>query len=222
MMTNLFSIFDPATSTNFSLNWLSILIVSMMTPMFYWATPSRLQLFWVKISMMLIKELKTIFQKKKLKFLAIFIAIFWLILSSNFMGLLPYIFTPTSHVNITSFLALPLWLTFMIFGWANHFNSMLTHLVPTGTPMLLSSFMVCIETVSNIIRPLTLAIRLSANMISGHLLICLLSSTISISNLILPMILPTLMILMLLETAVAMIQSYVFVTLTILYLNEIN
>nr|YP_009000416.1 ATP synthase F0 subunit 6 [Argas lagenoplastis]AHF21604.1 ATP synthase subunit 6 [Argas lagenoplastis] len=222
MMTNLFSIFDPATSANFSLNWLSILIVMMIIPNFYWATPSRLQLFWTFISMMLIKESKTIFFKKNLKFLILFLTIFWLILTSNFMGLLPYIFTPTSHINMTSFMALPLWLTFMIFGWTNHLNSMLTHLVPAGTPMFLSTFMVCIETISNVIRPLTLAIRLSANMISGHLLICLLSSTINISNLIFPMILPVLITLMLLEMAVAIIQSYVFVTLSILYLNEIN
>nr|YP_007026372.1 ATP synthase F0 subunit 6 [Argas africolumbae]AFV32069.1 ATP synthase F0 subunit 6 [Argas africolumbae]UYL27188.1 ATP synthase F0 subunit 6 [Argas africolumbae] len=222
MMMNLFSIFDPSSSPNFSMNWISILTGIMFMPLLYWVIPSRLQLFWLKFTIALNKELNNNFQNKKKKFLFIFTSIFWLILMMNFLGLFPYIFTPTSHINITSFMSLPLWLTFMIFGWMNFSNSMFSHLVPLGTPMLLSSFMVCIETISNIIRPLTLAVRLSANMISGHLLICLLSNTIYSNNSIYFLIFPGLTILMLLESAVAIIQSYVFITLTSLYLNELN
>nr|AHF21617.1 ATP synthase subunit 6 [Argas sp. SpringbokSA-QMS95171] len=222
MMTNLFSIFDPSSSTNFSMNWISMITGVMFIPLLYWSVPSRLQLFWLKFSNALNKELKNNFQNKKKKFLLIFTSLFWLILMMNFLGLFPYIFTPTSHINITSFMSLPLWMTFMIFGWTNFTNSMFLHLVPLGTPMLLSSFMVCIETISNLIRPLTLAVRLSANMISGHLLICLLSNTIYFNNSIYLIIFPSLTILMLLESAVAIIQSYVFITLTSLYLNELN
>nr|AIZ58425.1 ATP synthase F0 subunit 6 [Argas africolumbae] len=222
MMMNLFSIFDPSSSPNFSMNWISIITSIMFIPLLYWVIPSRLQLFWLKFTIALNKELNNNFQNKKKKFLFIFTSIFWMILMMNFLGLFPYIFTPTSHINITSFMSLPLWLTLMIFGWTNFSNSMFSHLVPLGTPMLLSSFMVCIETISNLIRPLTLAVRLSANMISGHLLICLLSNTIYSNNSIYLLIFPGLTILMLLESAVAIIQSYVFITLTSLYLNELN
>nr|YP_010535575.1 ATP synthase F0 subunit 6 [Otobius lagophilus]UYB78383.1 ATP synthase F0 subunit 6 [Otobius lagophilus]UYB78396.1 ATP synthase F0 subunit 6 [Otobius lagophilus]UYL27136.1 ATP synthase F0 subunit 6 [Otobius lagophilus] len=222
MMNNLFSIFDPSTSMNFPMNWISTLIIIMIIPFMYWIIPSRYQFFWFKISNFLMNELYNNFSKKNLKFMILFISIFWFILVSNFMGLFPYIFTPTSHINLTSMLAFPFWLTLMIFGWINLTNHMFLHLVPLGTPLLLSTFMVCIETISNMIRPITLAIRLSANMISGHLLICLLSNTIFSLNSVFPMVAPFLIILLSLETAVALIQSYVFTTLIILYLNEIN
>nr|AIZ58438.1 ATP synthase F0 subunit 6 [Argas persicus]UNO54382.1 ATP synthase F0 subunit 6 [Argas persicus] len=222
MMNNLFSIFDPSSSPNMSLNWISIFSIIFITPMMYWANPSRIHFYWLLISKFLMKELKNNFSKTNMKFLLLFLSIFWLILSMNFLGLYPYIFTPTSHINITSFMALPMWLSFMLFGWVMHFNKMFSHLVPLGTPIFLSSFMVCIETISNMIRPLTLAVRLSANMISGHLLICLLSNILHYNSLMFPLIIPVMLILMLLESAVAMIQSYVFIMLTTLYLSEIN
>nr|QLD97002.1 ATP synthase F0 subunit 6 [Proknekalia peringueyi]QLD97015.1 ATP synthase F0 subunit 6 [Proknekalia peringueyi] len=222
MMNNLFSIFDPSTSSYLSANWISCIIILLLTPLIFWVIPSRLQLFWFLITKYLINELSNNFSKKKMKFIIIFTSLFWFILIMNFMGLFPYIFTPTSHINLTSCLALPFWLTLMLFGWINFTNSMFLHLVPTGTPIFLSSFMVLIETISNLIRPITLAIRLSANMISGHLLICLLSNTLYNLNHIFPIITPILIALMILETAVAIIQSYVFVTLLTLYLNEIN
>nr|YP_009346072.1 ATP synthase F0 subunit 6 [Ogadenus brumpti]AMX74044.1 ATP synthase F0 subunit 6 [Ogadenus brumpti]AMX74057.1 ATP synthase F0 subunit 6 [Ogadenus brumpti] len=222
MMTNLFSIFDPSSNFNLSLNWLSFTMIIPLLPLLYWSTPSRLQLFWFQTSSFFLNELKNIFQKKKLIFLPFFLSLFWFILSSNFLGLFPYIFTPTSHLNLSTFMALSIWTTFMLFGWYNMPNSMFTHLVPLGTPTFLSFFMVCIETISNLIRPITLAVRLSANMISGHLLLCLLSSSLLNLNLIFPLISPLLMCLLFLEMAVAIIQSYVFVTLSSLYLNEIN
>lgn len=222
MINNLFSIFDPSTSPNLSLNWSSLLIVFLFTPLIYWTIPSRIQTFWFSISHFLIKELKINFSKLRIKFIIIFISIFWLILTRNFIGLFPYIFTPTSHINISSFIAIPLWLTFIGFGWIKFTNSIFSHLVPLGTPIILSSFIVIIETIRNIIRPITLAIRLRANIISGHLLLCLLRNTLNNLRSIFPIIAPLLIILLILESAVAIIQSYVFITLSTLYLNEIN
>nr|YP_010535718.1 ATP synthase F0 subunit 6 [Ornithodoros tartakovskyi]UYB78669.1 ATP synthase F0 subunit 6 [Ornithodoros tartakovskyi]UYB78682.1 ATP synthase F0 subunit 6 [Ornithodoros tartakovskyi] len=222
MMMNLFSIFDPSTSSSMSLNWISALISCTLIPTLFWSTPSRIHYIWITLSSYLLTELKTIFSKSKMKFLMIFITIFWFILSCNFLGLFPYIFTPTSHINLTSTLALPLWMSFMLYGWTNQMNYMFAHLVPNGTPLFLSVFMVCIETISNLIRPLTLAVRLTANMISGHLLLCLLSNLLQFMPSLGIIIMPPLMTLLTLETAVALIQSYVFVTLTSLYLNELN
>nr|YP_010535406.1 ATP synthase F0 subunit 6 [Argas ricei]UYB77980.1 ATP synthase F0 subunit 6 [Argas sp. San Antonio ARK-2022a]UYB77993.1 ATP synthase F0 subunit 6 [Argas ricei] len=222
MMNNLFSIFDPSTSSIFSMNWISIFSITFIIPSMYWINPSRIHFYWILISKFLMKELKNNFSKNNMKFLLLFLSVFWFILSMNFLGLYPYIFTPTSHINITSFMALPMWLSFMLFGWIMHFNKMFCHLVPLGTPIFLSSFMVCIETISNIIRPLTLAVRLTANMISGHLLICLLSNILYSYSYMFPLVIPVMLILMLLESAVAMIQSYVFIMLTTLYLSEIN
>nr|QZI85916.1 ATP synthase F0 subunit 6 [Moechotypa diphysis] len=224
MMMNLFSSFDPSTNFSTSLNWTSMFLGLMIIPPMYWIIPSRLNLIWTKIIYTLHKEFKVLIGMKKTQgSTLIFISLFSLILFNNFLGLFPYIFTSTSHMAMTLTLALPLWLTFMVFGWINNTIHMFAHLVPQGTPPVLMPFMVCIETISNIIRPGTLAIRLSANMIAGHLLMTLLGNTgpmmslISINFLIIVQIL-----LLTLESAVSMIQSYVFAILTTLYSSEVN
>merc|ERR1739841_206569 len=130
----------------------------------------------------------------------IFIRIFFFIVINNFIGLFPYVFTRRRHISFTLALALPLWLGSILMSIIYQYNNLLAHLVPVGTPRFLMPVMVVIETVSNIIRPLTLSIRLAANIVAGHLLLFL---------------------LLLLEVAVACIQSYVFTILRSLYLNEL-
>lgn len=99
---------------------------------------------------------------------------------------------------------------------------MLAHLVPLGTPPVLMPFMVLIETVSNVIRPGTLAVRLAANMIAGHLLLVLLGNQgPSLSSSLLRVLLVTQILLLTLESAVAIIQSYVFAVLATLYSREV-
>nr|UYB78435.1 ATP synthase F0 subunit 6 [Alectorobius microlophi] len=222
MMTNLFSIFDPSSSNNLSLNWLSTIMIIFLIPYSFWIIPSRIYFFWFLLTNYLIQELNSLFSKKKKKFIILYMILFWFILSNNFMGLFPYIFTSTSHINLTTILAIPSWLALMLYGWINYTNHMFSHLVPNGTPMTLSIFMVLIETISNLIRPITLAVRLSANMISGHLLLCLLSNIMEMLPNLFFFITPFMIILLILEMAVAIIQSYVFITLSSLYLNELN
>nr|AML25583.1 ATP synthase F0 subunit 6 [Erotylidae sp. BMNH 1274392] len=224
MMANLFSSFDPSTSFNLSLNWLSAALGLLIVPMMYWLIPSRLNTLWININMTLHKEFKVLIANNQLKgSTLIFISLFSLILLNNFLGLFPYIFTSTSHMIMSLALALPLWLSFMIYGWLNNTIHMFAHLVPQGTPPVLMPFMVCIETISNVIRPGTLAIRLSANMIAGHLLMTLLGNTgPSLSTLLLIMLLIAQILLIVLESAVAIIQSYVFTVLSTLYSSEVN
>jgi len=100
---------------------------------------------------------------------------------------------------------------------------MLAHLVPLGTPNALIPFMVLIETTSNVIRPGTLAVRLAANMIAGHLLLVLLGNQgVSLTGFILGLLVTAQILLLTLERAVAVIQSYVFAVLTTLYSREVN
>jgi F-type H+-transporting ATPase subunit a len=99
---------------------------------------------------------------------------------------------------------------------------MLAHLVPNGTPAALIPFIVLIETISNTIRPLTLSVRLIANMVAGHLLITLLGNQTAVaSNFILAGLILTQILLLTLEAAVAVIQSYVFAVLSTLYSREV-
>lgn len=100
---------------------------------------------------------------------------------------------------------------------------MLAHLVPLGTPGALIPFIVLIETTSNIIRPGTLAVRLAANIIAGHLLLVLLGNQgASLASSILSFLLITQILLLTLESAVAVIQSYVFAVLATLYSREVS
>nr|YP_010737971.1 ATP synthase F0 subunit 6 [Neopsylla specialis]WEQ92381.1 ATP synthase F0 subunit 6 [Neopsylla specialis] len=222
MMTNLFSIFDPMSSL-LSFNWLSTLLGLMFIPCSFWLIPNRMNQIWNFITLYLHNEFKVLLGNNS--FLGssfMFISLFSMILFNNFLGLFPYIFTSTSHMTLTLTLALPMWFSFMLYGWINHTQHMFTHLVPQGTPNLLMPFMVCIETISNIIRPGTLAIRLSANMIAGHLLLTLMGNTgNSLSMVILYLLIFSQMALLILEVAVSMIQSYVFAVLSTLYSSEI-
>nr|QDP18034.1 ATP synthase F0 subunit 6 [Psedna nana] len=223
-MTNLFSTFDPSTSMfSLSLNWLSTIIGLLMIPSLYWMMPSRTNIIWNKMNLTLHNEFKTLLGPNSFNGTTfIFISIFIMMLFNNFMGLFPYIFTSTSHMVLTFTIALPMWMSFMLFGWINHTKHMLAHLVPQGTPPALMSFMVLIETISNIIRPGTLAVRLAANMIAGHLLLTLLGNTGPLMSYnLMSILIFGQMLLLILESAVAMIQAYVFSILSTLYSSEV-
>lgn len=100
---------------------------------------------------------------------------------------------------------------------------MFAHLVPQGTPTVLIPFMVVIETVRNVIRPVTLAVRLAANIIAGHLLLTLLGGTgPSLVHRVVWVLIISQILLLILESAVAVIQSYVFAVLRTLYASEVE
>ena len=224
MIATLFSVFDPSTTLfNLPLNWIRTFIGILFIPSLFWLIPSRYNFIWTQIIIKLHIEFKILINSQYNGSTLMFISIFSIIVFNNFLGLFPYIFTSTSHIVITLSLALPLWLTFIIFGWLINTQHIFIHLVPQGTPSILISFMVCIETIRNIIRPGTLAIRLTANIIAGHLLITLLGNTgSSLINYIVILLLITQIILLILECAVAVIQSYVFTVLRTLYSREVN
>lgn len=225
MITNLFSVFDPSSSIfSLSLNWLSTFLGVLILPLVYWFLPSRYTLIWNKITQTLHLEFKTLIGPAGFPGSTfIFVSIFSLILFNNFLGLFPYIFTRSSHLVFTLALALPLWLSFIIYGWVNHTQHIFAHLVPQGTPAVLIPFIVCIETISNVIRPGTLAVRLAANIIAGHLLITLLGNTgPRLTITLLTFLLIGQIALLVLESAVAIIQSYVFAVLRTLYSSEVN
>nr|YP_010627100.1 ATP synthase F0 subunit 6 [Dierna strigata]WBK26791.1 ATP synthase F0 subunit 6 [Dierna strigata] len=225
MMSNLFSIFDPSTNIfNLSLNWISTILGILFIPYSFWLIPNRHFVFWNFILNKLHNEFKTLLKNNYFQGSTfIFISMFTFILFNNFLGLFPYIFTSTSHLTLSLSISLPLWLSFMIYGWFNNSQHMFIHMIPQGTPGILMPFMVLIETISNIIRPGTLAVRLTANMIAGHLLMTLLSGTGPSMNYYMILFLVVIQILLLiLESAVAVIQSYVIAILSTLYSSEVN
>nr|YP_010554598.1 ATP synthase F0 subunit 6 [Cheumatopsyche infascia]UYO79218.1 ATP synthase F0 subunit 6 [Cheumatopsyche infascia] len=225
MMNNLFSIFDPYSSLmNLQLNWLSSLLIFLFLPMNYWLNPSRYNMMFILLFNFLNNEINNLMKSNNFKGNKIlFMSLFMMILFNNFLGLFPYIFTSTSHLIFNLSFSLPIWFSLMFFGWINKTQNMFSHLIPTGTPPLLMPFMVLIETTSNMIRPGTLAIRLTANMIAGHLLITLLSQNGPMIPFFFSFFLVAAEIMLLiLEISVSIIQTYVFTILSSLYTSEIH
>jgi len=224
MITNLFSRFDPSTNIfNLSLNWLRIFILILLIPINFWLLTNNYNLIFNKLTNTLFNEFKIIINNNKNnKFIIVFISFFIFVIINNLIRLFPYIFTRTRHLILNLTLALPLWFSLIIYGWINKTNHIFSHLVPQGTPTILIPFIICIETIRNVIRPLTLTIRLTANIIAGHLLLTLLGNIgPNLISLIIPILLITQILLLTLEFAVAIIQSYVFSVLLVLYTREV-
>nr|AXI98757.1 ATP synthase F0 subunit 6 [Pseudoniphargus sp. 2-Andalusia] len=220
MMVNLFSIFDPSTNLMVSFNWLSMMVFFIILPSQLWVAPARPKSLLSFLLSYLFKEFKPLVKKGSF-ILVLILPIFVFIAINNSMGLLPYVFTASSHPVFTLSLALSLWLGMFVYTWLNNTSNSLIHLIPAGTPSILMPFMVLIETVSSLIRPGTLAVRLAANMIAGHLLMVLLSSAFLFSPITaLPLLYLSQALLSLLEMAVALIQAYVFSILLTLYSAE--
>lgn len=222
MIINLFSVFDPSSSI-ISLSWLILMVLPVAYPYLIWKHQrSHIKVF-KKLIITFKKEVRfTLFKKEKGRELMV-VSVFLIILTINFLALYPQLFSPTSHLTVTLPLSLTFWLSLILFGWLKSTNHIISHLVPQGTPAALMIFIVVIELVRNIIRPITLCVRLTANLIAGHLLMSLLGNalaTIPFYTATLSMLAPV--TLTVLESAVACIQAYVFMTLITLYTTEVK
>nr|YP_007627140.1 ATP synthase F0 subunit 6 [Lophiogobius ocellicauda]AGG84366.1 ATP synthase F0 subunit 6 [Lophiogobius ocellicauda] len=146
------------------------------------------------------------------------------LITLNMLGLLPYTFTPTTQLSLNLGLAVPLWLATVLTGFRNQPTAALGHLLPEGTPVPLIPVLIIIETISLFIRPLALGVRLTANLTAGHLLMQLISLAAFALMASMPAVAiltsAVLLLLTILEVAVAMIQAYVFILLISLYLQE--
>nr|ANE20775.1 ATP synthase F0 subunit 6 [Zosterops pallidus] len=222
------SFFDQFSSP--SLLGIPLILISMTFPALLlpsldnrWITNrlSTLQLWFVNL---ITKQLMTPLNKEGHKWALILTSLMIFLLLINLLGLLPYTFTPTTQLSMNLALAFPLWLATLLTGLRNQPSASLGHLLPEGTPTPLIPALILIETTSLLIRPLALGVRLTANLTAGHLLIQLISTATVALFSTMPMVsLLTLLVLFLLtilEIAVAMIQTYVFVLLLSLYLQE--
>nr|ACC78366.1 adenosine triphosphatase 6 [Tchagra australis] len=186
--------------------------------------PSRLSTLQSWLINLVTKQLMSPLNKKGHKWALILTSLMMFLLLTNLLGLLPYTFTPTTQLSMNLALAFPLWLATLLTGLRNQPSISLGHLLPEGTPTPLIPALIMIETISLLIRPLALGVRLTANLTAGHLLIQLISTATVALLSTMPMVsmltLLVLLLLTILEVAVAMIQAYVFVLLLSLYLQE--
>jgi len=218
-MQNLFSTFDASREIIFSFNWIGVFYFIFFIDRYFFGKSQLMELLnWVRG--ILVLEIKLTFGEKGQGGICLFfLGIFFFIASRNLGGLLPYLFTPSRHISYALFLSIPIWLGSQVWGWLTNFNKIALHLVPSSTPSLLIPFLVLIERLRSVIRPLTLAIRLVANIVAGHLLLCLLGGRFSPTS---PLTVSLVIILLSLELGVALIQAYVFILLSSLYREEVR
>jgi F-type H+-transporting ATPase subunit a len=153
--------------------------------------------------------------------------IFMIVLMGNVLGLIPYSFTYTSHIIVTGALAGMVFLTVTFFGFKNHGLHFLSLFAPAGVPLALQFLIVPLELLSFIGRPFTLALRLFANMMAGHLMLKVFAGfSVMLLGLGGVGFLPALVLsglnasIYMLELLVALLQAYIFAILTCIYLKD--
>jgi F-type H+-transporting ATPase subunit a len=148
------------------------------------------------------------------------LTLFMFILFGNLLGLLPYSFTFTSHIIVTFALALTVFIGVTIIGIVRHGLHFFSFFVPKGVPMAMMPLMVPIEIISYLSRPVSLSIRLFANMMAGHTMMKVFGGFVFILGVfgVAPLIVNV--ALTAFEVLVAFLQAYVFTVLTCLYLND--
>lgn len=224
MNENLFASFATPTIIG-----LPIVILIIIFPSIIFPTPNRLinnrlVTFQQWLIQLISKQIIAIHNQKGQTWTLILISLILFIGSTNLLGLLPHSFTPTTQLSINLGIAIPLWAGAVVTGFRYKTKASLAHFLPQGTPFPLIPILIIIETISLFIQPIALAVRLTANITAGHLLIHLIGGAtlvlISISPLTAFITFIILVILTILEFAVALIQAYVFTLLVSLYLHD--
>ena len=158
--------------------------------------------------------------KDGLKFFPLIFSAFMFILFCNLLGMTPYSFTATSHIAVTFALAATLFLIVTLYGIVRHGTHFFALFVPEGVPSWIMPLIVPIELVSYIVRPVSLSIRLAANMIAGHVLLKIFAGfvvTLGVWG-----IFPQAFLVMFIgfEIFIACLQAYIFTMLLCIYLND--
>lgn len=159
------------------------------------------------------------------KFFPFIFSLFMFILFGNLLGLIPYSFTFTSHIIVTLAMALFVFIMVTIVGLLKHGLHFFSFFVPSGAPVAMYPLMIPIEIISYLSRPVSLSVRLFANMMAGHTMMKVFAgfvfglgaATFGIGGLA-PIIMNVLLTGF--EILVAFLQAYVFCVLTCLYLND--
>lgn len=154
------------------------------------------------------------------RYFPLIFTLFMFILFGNMLGMLPYSFTFTSHIAVTFTMAMAVFIGVTLLGFAKHGIKFFTFFVPPGVSIVLWPLMIPIEIISYLSRPISLGVRLFANMTAGHTMLKVFAGFIPALGAagILPLALVT--ALTGLELLIAFLQAYVFTVLTCLYIND--
>ena len=228
MLVDIFSSFDDHNSVFLSLYgiiWGSTFLVLIGFNCIYWVDIRRWVYFINLPKSVGFSQVVRSFGAKLGGFSGIVVSLFCVLLLFNLGGLIPYVFSGTRHLALTFSLGLPFWLSLIISGAAFSPLSAAAGLLPGGAPAALNPFLVVVETVSICVRPITLSVRLAANMRAGHIVLGLIGGYLSAGiftypKLILLVLVVVQIIYFIFEIGVALIQAYIFSLLVILYSDD--
>jgi F-type H+-transporting ATPase subunit a len=154
------------------------------------------------------------------KYFPFVFTLFMFVLLGNLLGMTPYSFTFTSHIVVTFALAFVIFIGVTILGFAKHGIRFFSFFLPPGTPLPMWPLLIPIEVISYLSRPISLSVRLFANMLAGHTLLKVIAGFIAVLGV--AGVLPFAFVVVLtgLEILIACLQAYVFTILTCLYIND--
>ena len=183
--------------------------------------PGKMQLLAEMIYEFVAKMISDTAGKDARPYFPFILSLFLFVLVANMVGMIPYSFTVTSHIIVTFALAFFIFIGVTIIGFIKHGISYLKLFVPSGVPAVLLPLIVVIEIISYLSRPISLSVRLFANMMAGHTMLKVFGGFV-VSLGILGGWLPLGFSVALtgLEILVAFLQAYVFAILTCIYLND--
>ena len=184
--------------------------------------PNRLQAFGEMVYDFVLNTLQETTLGEGKKYFPFIFCLFCFTLTLNCLGLIPYGFTVTSHISVTLALALIVFVLTNIVAFSIHGIKFFSFFLPQGIPWPLAPMMILIEVFVYLIRPITLSIRLAANMMAGHIVLYIITSFIIMGGLnilgIIPI--PFVMVLTAFELFIGLLQAYIFTILTCVYLND--
>ena len=183
--------------------------------------PNKIQLLAVLSYTFVAKMISDTAGSKAKPYFAFIFSLFMFVLFCNMFGMIPYTFTVTSHIIVTFILASFIFIGVTIIGFIKHGFGYLKLFVPSGVPAVLLPLIVVIEIISYLSRPISLSVRLFANMMAGHTMMKVFGGFVISLGLVggwLPLSFSV--ALTGLEILVAFLQAYVFAILTCIYLND--
>jgi len=154
------------------------------------------------------------------KYFPFIFTLFMFVFAGNILGMMPYGFTFTSHIVVTFAMAAVVFVGVTLIGFAKHGLHFLSFFLPSGVPMIMAPLLIPIEILSYFTRPVSLALRLFANMTAGHTMLKVFASFIAPLGIV--GAIPLLLVIGLtgLEFIIAFLQAYVFTILSCVYLND--
>lgn len=183
--------------------------------------PGRLQMLSEMLYEFVANMLYDIAGPKGKQFFPFVFSAFLFVLICNLLGMIPYSFTVTSHIIVTFALAITAFLIVVLTGFIKHGLHFLSFFLPKGTPLWMAPLMIFIELFSFLARPMSLSVRLAANMMAGHTMLKIIAGfVIALSWWGGWMPLGALVVLTGFEIFVAVLQAYIFAILICVYLND--